>query len=112
MPACAAANLLTIGDRLNDKGVEWAWFSGGWNDAVAGHPIRRSSIITSRSPTSRTTRPAPLAGAPQGRERFWPRRAGNLPAVSFVKPVGAENEHPGYADLARGEQHTAELIEA
>ena len=28
----------TIGDRLSDKGVSWAWYSGGWNDALAGHP--------------------------------------------------------------------------
>jgi hypothetical protein len=26
--------------------------------------------------------------------------AGNLPPVSFVKPLGPNNEHPGYADLA------------
>src|SRR2546430_9115024 len=28
----------TIGDRLSAKGISWAWYSGGWNDAVAGHP--------------------------------------------------------------------------
>jgi phospholipase C len=26
----------TIGDRLSDKGIDWAWYSGGWNDALAG----------------------------------------------------------------------------
>jgi phospholipase C len=26
----------TIGDRLSDRGVSWAWYSEGWNDAVAG----------------------------------------------------------------------------
>src|SRR5215216_302084 len=26
----------TIGDRLSEKGVSWAWFSGGWSDAVSG----------------------------------------------------------------------------
>src|SRR5215831_13524369 len=25
--------LPTIGDRLDDKGITWAWYSGGWNDA-------------------------------------------------------------------------------
>ena len=29
-----------------------------------------------------------------------------------MKPVGDENEHPGYTDLDQGEQHTAALIEA
>ena len=38
--------------------------------------------------------------------------AGNLPAVAFVKPIGADNEHPGYADLLRGQQHVASLVKA
>src|SRR5262249_7380548 len=25
----------TIGDRLSDKGVDWAWYSGGWNHVLA-----------------------------------------------------------------------------
>src|SRR5262249_22995766 len=37
-------------------------------------------------------------------------RAGTLPPVSFVKPVGIDNEHPGYADVLRGEQHILQLI--
>jgi phospholipase C len=44
-PATAiAANLVpnqtnpTIGDRLSDKNISWAWYSGGWNDALAGSP--------------------------------------------------------------------------
>src|SRR5262249_46288398 len=28
----------TIGDRLDDAGVSWRWYSGGWSDALAGHP--------------------------------------------------------------------------
>ncbi|MDB4975349.1 MAG: acid phosphatase, partial [Myxococcaceae bacterium] len=28
----------TIGDRLSDIGVNWAWYAGGWNDALRGHP--------------------------------------------------------------------------
>src|SRR5690242_728454 len=27
----------TIGDRLSDQNVSWAWYSGGWNTAVLGH---------------------------------------------------------------------------
>ncbi|HET9472170.1 MAG TPA: alkaline phosphatase family protein, partial [Usitatibacter sp.] len=36
---------------------------------------------------------------------------GSLPAVSFVKPDGQDNEHPGYANLYDGETQTAQLIE-
>src|SRR5262249_44681163 len=39
-------------------------------------------------------------------------KAGTLPAVSFVKPLGDNNEHPGYATLLTGEQHTIDLINA
>src|SRR5208283_1708318 len=28
----------TIGDRLSEKQLSWAWYSGGWNDAMAGKP--------------------------------------------------------------------------
>jgi phospholipase C len=31
--------------------------------------------------------------------------------VSFVKPVGVDNEHPGYTNLLRGEQHLKALID-
>jgi acid phosphatase len=39
-------------------------------------------------------------------------KAGTLPAVSFVKPLGPDNEHPGYANLVRGQQHVADLVSA
>jgi phospholipase C len=32
--------------------------------------------------------------------------------VSFIKPLGPDNEHPGYADLLTGEQHVLDLIQA
>jgi acid phosphatase len=39
-------------------------------------------------------------------------KAGTLPAVSFVKPIGAENEHPGYASTDNGESHLVDLLKA
>jgi acid phosphatase len=36
----------------------------------------------------------------------------NLKAVSFVKPVGAENEHPGYTGEVRGSNHLVDLLKA
>ena len=35
---------------------------------------------------------------------------GTLPAVSFVKPYGAENEHPGYASEPDGSDHLVDLL--
>src|SRR5262249_9184243 len=37
---------------------------------------------------------------------------GTLPQVSFVKPVGKNNEHPGYATVANGERHAVEVVDA
>ncbi|MGW5671242.1 acid phosphatase, partial [Micromonospora sp. NPDC003776] len=39
-------------------------------------------------------------------------KAGKLKPVSFVKPVGEENEHPGYASEATGSNHLVELLKA
>jgi phospholipase C len=33
-----------------------------------------------------------------------------LERVSFIKPVGAENEHPGYASQSAGDMHLVELL--
>jgi acid phosphatase len=39
-------------------------------------------------------------------------RTCNLKAVSFVKPIGAENEHPGYTNVTRGSGHLVDLLQA
>jgi phospholipase C len=36
----------------------------------------------------------------------------NLNAVSFIKPVGLENEHPGYTSEGRGSDHLVQLLQA
>ncbi len=38
--------------------------------------------------------------------------SGTLPQVSFVKPLGVENEHPGYASESNGSDHLVDLINA
>ncbi len=35
-----------------------------------------------------------------------------IPAVSFVKPIGQENEHPGYASESNGSDHLVDLLKA
>ena len=37
---------------------------------------------------------------------------GSLPQVSFVKPLGNENEHPGYSSEPNGSDHLVDLIKA
>jgi acid phosphatase len=36
----------------------------------------------------------------------------NLNSVSFVKPIGLENEHPGYTSETRGSNHLVQLLQA
>lgn len=114
-----AANLVpnqtmpTIGDRLTEKKVSWAWYSGGWNDALAG---KADPLFQFHH--------QPLAyfanyadGTPAKAEHlkdisyfFSALQNDALPAVSFVKPLGPDNEHPGYTDLLRGQQYVADLV--
>ena len=115
----AVANLVpnqtnpTIGDRLNDKGVSWAWYSGGWDDALAGNPdpnfqFHHQPFIYYKNYADGTA----LKAAHLKDETVFiaAARAGTLPAVSFVKPLGTYNEHPGYSDVTAGESHALDLI--
>lgn len=36
----------------------------------------------------------------------------SLPSVVFIKPLGPNNEHPGYASLLQGQQHVADIVNA
>jgi acid phosphatase len=40
------------------------------------------------------------------------KRHCELKPVSFVKPIGAENEHPGYASVETGSDHLVDLLRA
>jgi phospholipase C len=107
--------LPTIGERLSEKGVSWAWYSGGWNDALAGHP--HPVFQYHHQPFAYFAAYADGTEAKKkhllDEDEFWKAvKEGNLPAVSFVKPIGPLNEHPGYADLMSGQEHIAKMIEA
>lgn len=134
----------TIGDRLNDANISWAWFSGGWDNAKAGqadflfqyhhqpfaffakYALAQSPIYP---PNGSTNAPTPgvdstdPGGAPIGKgvgsknhlldedADFYRMLAdGSLPTVSFVKPIGEENSHPGYASVKRGQAWTAQML--
>jgi phospholipase C len=107
----------TIGDRLSDKGIDWAWYSGGWDDELSGKPdsslefqYHHQPFIYFQNYAEGTT--AKEAHLKDETEFIAAAKNGTLPPVSFVKPVGINNEHPGYADLLTGENHTVELINA
>ena len=104
----------TIGDRLNEAGVDWAWFAGGWDDAVAGRPdgsyafhhqpfIYFSNYADRSDLKDRHLKDENdfLAGL----------AAGKLPEVSFVKPLGMNTEHPGGTDLETGQKYLVNVIQ-
>jgi acid phosphatase len=108
----------TIGDRLSEKGVSWAWFAEGWKEVLAGKikPYTAPDYFqTHHQPFIYFSRYAP--GTP-GREEHLKDAAeffdaidrGDLPAVSFFKPLGKFSEHPGYANLAAGDAHLGEIV--
>jgi phospholipase C len=105
----------TIGDRLSQRHVSWAWYSGGWNDALAGHPDPLFQFHHQAFAYFANFADGTAAKAQHLRDEtefFTAAATGRLPAVSFVKPLGPDNEHPGYADMLTGEQHVLDLIAA
>jgi len=131
-----------IGDELTSKGVSWAWYSGGWDNAAG---ITTGAGWTNGTTPGTCTDPnhnpadtypycadklfqfhhqpfnyyANYAEGSPGRTHLQDEvdfrsqaAAGTLPAVSFVKPMGPDNEHPGYTDVASGDQHLVDLIKA
>ena len=105
----------TIGDRLSEKGISWAWYSGGWNDAVAGRADELFQFhhqpFNYFAPYAEgtTARIEHLKDIDDFRAAL---RAGTLPAVAFVKPLGEYNEHPGYSALMKGQHYVADLVKA
>ena len=104
---------VTIGDRLDEKGVDWAWYSGGWDAAVAGRPgplfqfhhqpfafFAHYALGTEAAKAHLKDETAFIAGIEKG----------ELPPVVFFKPSGEDNEHPGYSSVLAGEYHTALLV--
>jgi phospholipase C len=131
----------TIGDRLSAKGVEWAWYAGGWSNADGR--VNAPGWTNGLGPTCADPNANPAAtfpNCPDGLFQFHHQafnyfanfapgtaaradhlldeaefvaaaKSGRLKQVSFVKPIGAENEHPGYASETNADQTLVKLID-
>jgi acid phosphatase len=140
----------TIGDRLSAKGVDWAWYSGGWSNAngdvgapgwtngdgtactdpntAAGatppncpdklfqyhhQPLNYFASFGTDTAAGKAARAAHLRDEAEF-EALADRSKNHcqLKPVSFIKPIGAENEHPGYASEHSGSSHLVDLLSA
>lgn len=57
-------------------------------------------------------KPAKAEHLKDARDFFVALQNRGLPAVSFFKPVGSDNGHPGSANLLQGQQYVADLVKA
>jgi acid phosphatase len=117
--------LATIGDRLDARNVSWAWYAGGWNTANQPTPEGRSVIYAKpvffqphHQPFNYYADFDPVTHAAARKLHLRDfdagfladAAAGQLPSVTFYKPQGNLNQHAGYASVADGDTHIAEVI--
>ena len=120
----------TIGDMLNGRGVEWAWYSGGWAAALTGRLSdgdfpTRPNFQSHHQPFNYFVQFGPGTAARNRHLRdggegesartnkfLADAAAGKLPPVTFYKPQGNLNMHAGYSDVDAGDRHIATVVDA
>jgi acid phosphatase len=111
----------TLGDRLSDKGVDWAWYAQGWDVALAYrgaiyNNLGAVNFQPHHQPYNYFANYAPGTKAREEHlkdmEDFWEAAAaGKLPAVAFVKPDGNNNQHPGESTVAAGDDIIGTVVD-
>lgn len=114
-----------IGDLLTAKSVDWAWYAGAWKDSLtAGTAAPRGAFTNPpnfqfhHQPFNYFANMDPVkfpayraAHLKDYDTQFVAdAAAGTLPAVAFYKPQGNLNQHAGYASVADGDAHIADVI--
>lgn len=104
----------TIGDRLTGRNIDWRYYSGGYDNAMARKPgglfqVHHQPFVYFEKY---------VAGTEFNKEFLKDEKVfyddlkkNTLPSVSFIKLIGEENEHPGYASLMRGQQKVAQIVD-
>jgi phospholipase C len=109
----------TIGDLLSAKGITWAWYAGAWQITLDGKNASRPFFQYHHQPFNYFSTLAPGSaartehlkdGGLDGVEFIKAIDGGNLSNVTFYKPQGNLNEHPGYTEVLSGDQHIADII--
>lgn len=110
----------TLGDLLRLRGITWAWYAGAWKVALEGKKVEPSpkfqfhhqpyNYFADMAPGTPARAEHLRDGGLNGAEFIKAIDAGALPQVSFYKPQGSLNEHPGYADVLSGDEHIADVV--
>jgi phospholipase C len=105
----------TIGDRLSDKQVTWAWYAEGFNDALAGkadadYEYHHQPFIYFKKYASPTW--VDHTHLKDKEDFLNDLKSGTLPSVSWIKALGENDEHPGYSDIQEGQEYVAGLVKA
>jgi phospholipase C len=129
-PAPATATLMPpltqrhIGDELDEKRIPWAWYSGGYDSAVAVshgatdifNEVIRAGYCDHCNPFQYSKSVMADANARAAHLKdvtdnlFDDIKSGNLPAVVFVKPDGALQGHPGSGKVSLLEEFIQGII--
>ena len=110
--------MATIGDRLSEKGVDWAWYSGGWAEAEAG-TAPEGTFSYHHQPFAffaRFQKGNPARARHQGLDfrpieplQVLPGRLidrGTLPAVALPPAAGREPQRPSPLGLLGARQRS------
>ena len=118
------SSLRTIGDALNEKGITWAYYGGGYNAAVrvangSTAPIdvlRATNYCDICNPfgyvSSIAANPAQRAAHIKDAIDFFAALdQGNLPSVVYVKPDSIVDGHPASSTLDLFEAMTENIVD-
>lgn len=124
---------INVGNLLNNKNVSWGFFQGGFADCKASHigsnGNPKGDYIPHHEPfqyypsTANPTHARPASVSEIGHDGsanhqydmidFWAAlKAGNLPAVTFLKAPGYQDGHASYSDPLAEQQFIVSVINA
>lgn len=124
-------NNKNVGDLLNNKGITWGWFEGGFDDCNASHANIGGGTSKDYIPHHEPFQYFPSTANPQhlppsspsmiGKTdqanhqydlpAFWQAAgSGRLPAVSFLKAAAYQDGHAGYSDPLDEQQFLVDTI--
>jgi acid phosphatase len=119
-----------IGTKLDKRGVQWAWYAGGWAVALAGsdgdgqyppspnfqyhhQPFNYFAALGPGTPSRAVRlRDGGLGDTARTNHLLADAAAGKLPPVTFYKPQGNLNMHAGYSDVDSGDRHITAVVDA